>query len=114
MYSQHPAIAKRWEALTPKNRDLPKHDHSESESEESERPGVPRLPRKSGGARDFKILHPSEISRHKESKPSSERESMSEAPLEAHTSGERGKMSLKYKDESRLQGRDIRKAERSR
>jgi len=114
MYSQHPAIARRWEKLTPKNRDLPRHDHSESESEESNKPGVPRLPRKSGLKRDFGVLHPGPKARLKLSHAATEEDSMEEKRTEAHTKGERGKMSLKYHNESRLQGRDIRNAERSR
>ncbi len=114
MYSEHPALARRWEKLTPKNRDLPKHDHSESTTEESQRPGVARLPRPPASKRDFGGLVPNEKARHRESHPSQESESMGEKPLEAANAGERGKLNLKYRNESRLQGRDIRQAERSR
>ncbi len=113
MYENHPGLAKRWERLTPKNRDLPKHDHSESQSEESNKPGILKLPRKNGKARDFTHLTPNMRQRHKESHPSSEKESMGETPLEASNAGERGKLNLPYKNESRLQGRDIKTAERS-
>ena len=114
MYSQHPAIAKRWERVTPKDRDLPKHDHSESESEESQKKGVPRLPRKPAPKRDYGMLHPGPKARLKTSRQTSEAEADGETHPEAHSRGERGKMSLKYHDESRLQGRDITAAERSR
>ena len=114
MYANHPAIARRWEAVTPKNQRLPKHDAVDSRSEESPNPRIQRLPRKSGKQRDFANLTPSPKARLKLSKQASEMEPMEEKRTEAHTKGERGKMSLKYHDESRLQGRDIRKAERSR
>ena len=114
MWANHPSIARRWERLTPKDRDLPKHDHSESESEESNKRGVPRLPRKPAGKRDYGMLHPGPKARLKISKQASETEADGETHPEAHSRGERGKMSLKYHDESRLQGRDITAAERSR
>ncbi len=114
MWANHPSIARKWERLTPKNRDLPKHDHSDSESEESNKPGVLKLPRKNGKQRDFSHLVPNMRQRHKESHPSSEKESMGESPLEASNAGEHGKLRLPYKNESRLQGRDIKRAERSR
>ncbi len=112
MYSQHPALARRWEKLTPKNRDLPKHDHSDSESNESQKPGILRLPRKSGVQRDFGGLKPNAKARHRESRPANEPESMEEKAVEASNAGEHGKLKLKYKDESRLQGRDIKQAVR--
>ncbi len=112
MYATHPALARRWEKLTPKNRDLPKHDHSDSESNESQKPGVPRLPRKNGAKRDFGGLHPNAKARHRESHPANEPESMEEKAVEASNAGEHGKLRLKYKDESRLQGRDIKTAAR--
>ncbi len=112
MYATHPALARKWEKLTPKNRDLPKHDHSESESEETNKRGVPRLPRKNGSTRDFGGLKPNPQARHKESHPSNEKDSMEESPLEASNSGEHGKLRLPYKNESRLQGRDINAAVR--
>lgn len=114
MFQHHPDIARRWEAVTPKDQTLPNHTSPDSTSEETNKLGVRRLPRPPGGKRDFGGLSPSSVSRHKESKPSSEKESMGESPVEAHTRGEAGKMGLKYKDESRLQGRDIRNAERRR
>ncbi len=112
MYENHPGLAKRWERLTPKNRDLPKHDHSESESEETNKPGVPRLPRKNGSKRDFGGLRPNPQARHRESHPSNEKESMEEKPVEASNAGEKGILKLRYHDESRLQGRDIKQAVR--
>ncbi len=112
MYATHPALARRWERLTPKNRDLPKHDHSDSESNESQRPGVVRLPRKSGVQRDFGGLKPNAKARHRESHPAKEPESMEEKAVEASNAGEKGKLRIKYHDESRLQGRDIKRAVR--
>ncbi len=114
MWSRHPALAKRWEAVTPKDRKLPGHVGGSSESNESNKPGVPRLPRKNGAQRDFGGLHPNPKARHRESHPAHEQESMGEKPVEASNAGERGKLRLPYKDESRLQGRDIKRAERSR
>ncbi|HXJ92604.1 MAG TPA: hypothetical protein VMT20_06945 [Terriglobia bacterium] len=113
MYARHPQIARRWESLTPKGQKLPEHvsGHGTS-SEESPNPGIQKLPRKSGAKRDFGNLHPGPIARMKISKSASEPEAMAEKPSEAHTKGERGKMSLKYHDESRLQGRDIKVAAR--
>ncbi len=113
MYSQHPALARRWEKLTPKNRDLPKHDHSESTTEESQKPGIVRLPRKTGKQRDFGGLVPNAKARHKESHPAEEPESMEEKSVEASNKGEKGKLKIGYRNESRLQGRDIKTAERS-
>lgn len=110
MYANHPAIAKRWERLTPKGQELPGH-HGTS-SEESPNPKIQKLPRKSGNARDFAPLSPPEKARHTYSKPASEADSMKEGAVESHL-GERGKMSLKWQPESRLQGRDIKKAART-
>ncbi len=113
MFANHPQMAARWQAVTPKGK-LPEHVGGSSESNESNRPGVPRLPRKPQKLRDFGGLVPNQKARHKESHPADEKESMQEKPLEASNRGERGKMSLKYRYESRLQGRDIKRAERSR
>ena len=110
MYSRHPAIAKRWERVTPKGK-LPYHvSGSGTSSEESPNPRIQKLPRPKN--RDFRHLHPGPVQRLKLSKRASEVDAMGEKPTEAHSRGERGKMSLKYRDESRLQGRDVRKAER--
>ena len=100
MYSQHPDIAKRWEAMTPKGK-LPEHKmahaNESSESEESNKPGVPRLPR-TGDSRDFKVLHPSAKARLKTSHSASTKESDEEWGTEASTLGAHNgpqKMSLK-------------------
>ncbi len=113
MFANHPAMARRWESVTPKGK-LPQHVGGSSESNETNRPGVPRLPKRPGKLRDFGGLVPNQKARHKESHPADEKESMQEKPLERHTRAERGKMSNVYRDESRLQGRDIKRAERSR
>ncbi len=113
MYANHPQLAKRWESVTPKGQ-LPKHVGGSSESNETNRPGVPRLPKRPGKLRDFGGLVPNQKARHRESHPADEKESMQEKPVEASSRGEVGKMRLKYRYESRLQGRDIKRAERSR
>ncbi len=110
MFANHPAMARRWESVTPKGK-LPGHVGGSSESNESMKPGVPRLPKR---RKDFGGLVPNQKARHKESHPADEKESMQEKPAERHTRAERGKMSLQYRYESRLQGRDIERAERSR
>jgi len=113
MYARHPQIARRWESLTPKGQKLPYHvSGSGTSSNESNHPKIERLPRIPGKKRDFGHLTPNEVARHRYSKPASESESMGQGPAERHTRSERGKMRLKYQDESRLQGRDIKKAER--
>ena len=111
MYANHPSVAKRWEAVTPKDQKLPQHvSGSGTSSEESPNPRIQRLPRPKN--RDFRHLHPGPVKRLKLSSRASETDAMEEKPTEAHSKGERGKMSLRYHDESRLQGRDVRKAER--
>jgi hypothetical protein len=112
MWANHPQIAARWQAVTKGK--LPNHVGGSSESNESNKPGVPRLPRKSAGKRDFGPLSPGPVARLKLSKRASEADAMAEKPPEAHSRGETGKMSLRYHDESRLQGRDVTAAERSR
>jgi len=114
MYSNHPAMAKRWEAVTPKGQQLPNHTSPDSTSEETNRLGVRRLPRPPGAKRDFSPLTPSSKARVKLSKPSSEKEAMQETPVEAHfPDGRKEKMSLKA-EHPPLRRRDIAVAAKSR
>jgi len=107
MYQNHPDIAKRWETVTPKGKALPAHVRANgtantkqhlspskpSESEESQKPGVPKLPRKNEVKRDFGPLHPSAKARLKTSHSASTQESDEEDGVEAHAGT--GKMKLK-------------------
>src|SRR5271157_3990248 len=82
MYSQHPAIAKRWEAITPKDHGLPKrlgkNPNPKSESHETWKKGEERVARKPANLRDFGHLTPSSSARFspKSKSAPSEREAM--------------------------------------
>jgi hypothetical protein len=98
MYSNHPAMAKRWEAVTPKGK-LPEHKmknaNAESESNETPNPRIAKLPRVEEKKRDFGPLHPSAQARIKTSKTASTKESDEEWGVEAHHGSRKGKMNLK-------------------
>lgn len=101
MYQHHPDIARRWEALTPKG-SLPDHKmahaNEASESNETPKPGVPKLPRPSGTTRDFKTLTPSAKARLKTSHEASTKESDEEWGTEAHQpSSHNGPQKMKMK-----------------
>ena len=109
MYANHPAMAARWESVTPKGK-LPEHApantktkmahaNAESESNETPKPGLPKLARKNEVKRDFGPLHPSAKSRLKTSHQASTKESDEEWGAEAHP-GSRGpnKLHLKSKN----------------
>ncbi len=84
MYANHPDLARKWEAVTPKDHGLPKrigNANPSSESHETWKPGVLKLPRKPGAQRDFGMLHPSQVARHKLSKAANEKEAEGEAPV---------------------------------
>src|ERR1700685_4671481 len=85
MNLSHPGMADRWM----------RQGNASSESEETSKPGVPKLPRKSEAKRDWGPLTPSPQNRLKLSKASSEKDSMEEDGVEAHTGTHGGKMSLK-------------------
>ena len=85
MYANHPDIAKRWEQLTPKDHKLPQHVRQEtSESHETWKPAVAKLPRHPGAKRDFSHLTPSQSARHvPANKPRpNEIEAMKEEPVQ--------------------------------
>jgi hypothetical protein len=112
MYSNHPKMAARWEAVTPKGQQLPGHSSPDSTSEETNARGVRRLPRRPGAQRDYAHLSPDQFARH--TGRASEREAMSEGRPEAHFPDGRGeKMSLSAAYTG-LQGRDVKRAARSR
>jgi hypothetical protein len=98
MYENHPDIAKRWEAVTPRGK-LPEHvipnANPSSESNESPKPGLKKLPRTPEVKRDFGPLHPSAKSRLKTSHTASTKESDEEDAVEFHPGSRPGKMSLK-------------------
>ena len=68
MYENHPEMAKRWEAVTPKGAKLPKHVKDSR--------GIP--PKKRTNATDFKPLSPGPKARHTYAKPAKEQDSMAE------------------------------------
>lgn len=111
MYATHPAMAKRWEALTPKGQQLPGHVSPDSTSEETNKPGVRKLPRPAGPKRDFAHLVPNQKARMRISEPSSEKEAMEENPVRAATGARSGKMSL-AEEHPALHRRDILAAHR--
>ncbi len=82
MYANHPGIAKRWESVTPKDHQLPRHEGGGSDSNESPAPKVSRLPKGNGAKRDFRSLSPGQFDRHPGK--GSEKESMEEWGTEAH------------------------------
>jgi hypothetical protein len=83
MYANHPAIAKRWESVTPKDRALPKHEKANSsESNETWKKGEQKQARLPGPKRDFKSLSPSQFKRFPGQ--SSEKEAQEEWGTEAH------------------------------
>ena len=105
MYANHPAMAARWESVTPKGK-LPEHKSNTkqrfapskpSESEESPKPGLPKLQRKNEVKRDFGPLHPSAKSRLKTSHNASTKESDEEDGVEAHNPRGRNTLGLKNK-----------------
>jgi len=87
MYAEHPQIAARWEAVTPKGKALPAHvkmhgsantkqhfaPSKQSESNESPKPGLPTLPKHHGGT-DFKGLTPNPKARLKTSNAANTKE----------------------------------------
>jgi len=97
MESEHPDIARRWsieKSSRAGQRQNVKASPS-SESHETYRPGVKRLPRLPGVKRDFGMLKPSAVARHAYAKPASETDSMSEGQgVRAHVPARPGKMSL--------------------
>ena len=101
MYEHHPAMAKRWESVTPKGK-LPEHHmahaNESSESEESQKPGQKKLPRLPEVKRDFGPLTPSAKARMKTSGQASTKESDEEDGVEGTPEGSSGKMSLKTKN----------------
>lgn len=113
MHENHPAIAARWDKITPKGQALPNHvSGNGTSSEESPAPGIQKLPRVSGPKRDYGPLFPSAKARLKTSSAASEKDSSEEWGTEAHhPDGRKEKMSLPSKhvlDE--LGNRDVRTA----
>jgi len=89
----HPELASRWSE--PGRGSQMFRPSPQSASEESQRPGVARLPRPGGGKRDFGPLTPSAAARHAYSGPASEKDSMSEGEgVQAHGPSRPGKMKL--------------------
>ncbi len=112
MYANHPEIAKRWETVTPKDHGLPKrigNANPQSESHETWKKGVQRLARKPGAQRDFGMLKPSQVARHKLSKAANEKEAEGETPV-AFTAGSRHSELGKPEHPTGLTGRDVRTA----
>ncbi len=114
MYAKHPDIARRW-SMEAASRSGQRQNFSlspSSASGETFKPGVKRLPRLPGVQRDFGMLHPSAVVRHRYSKPASETDSMSEGDgVRAHEPSRPGKMSLKG-GYTGLLARDVRLAGR--
>ncbi len=113
MYANHPDLARKWEAVTPKDQGLPKkignaNPHTD-DSHETWQKGVQRLQRKPGAQRDFGMLHPSQVARHKLSKAANEKEAEGETPV-SFTAGSRHQELGKPEHPTGLTGRDVKTA----
>ncbi len=112
MYANHPDLARKWEKLTPKDQGLPKrikNANPASESHETWKKGVQRLQRKPGPQRDYGMLHPSQVARHKLSKAANEKEAEGEGPV-SFLHGSRHNELGKPEHPTGLTGRDVKKA----
>ena len=126
MFANHPDIAKRWAGAYGVPKGLPKHvskqafhrlmpkANAKSESEEIQKPGVPKAPRIPGAKRDYGMLHPSTKARMGISKPADEKESSQEGPVEfVHGSRHRELGTPKHpSSKSSFRGRDVEVAHR--
>jgi hypothetical protein len=85
MDTNHPGMASRWMA----------NANASSESNESSKPGLKKLPRAPESKRDWGALVPSPQNRLKLSKRASEKDSMEEDGTEGTPEGATGKMKIK-------------------
>ena len=117
MYSQHPDIAKRWEAMTPKDHGLPKKlgqkgpTNPHSESHHTWQKGVEATPKRTPNT-DFKGWSPNPVKRMGISKAASVKEADVEdyrpKGIEFAIGSPKGKMGTPYKKYAHpLQRRDV-------
>jgi hypothetical protein len=114
MYAQHPEIAKRWSAEEERGGSQHFRPSPTSESNESLRSGVKKLPRLPGVKRDFAHLRPSQSTRHPPAGSSTpnEREAMQEAKVQ-FVHGSRHTEFGVPRTHTGLRGRDVRAGERA-
>jgi hypothetical protein len=106
----HPELAERWVQRGSGSRRL--SPSVPSSSEESQAPGVARLPRVAGERRDFGMLAPSGKARHSISRAASEQDAMLEGPVQAAPGARGGLLGLRDEQDGfarRDSGRAMRK-----